>query len=46
MMYFDTPAFLSQSPQLYKQLAILGGMERVRDTVLPSEQKITTHIVT
>ena len=29
MMYFDTPAFLSQSPQLYKQLSVLGGMERV-----------------
>ena len=29
MMYFDTPAFLSQSPQLYKQLAALGGLERV-----------------
>ena len=46
MMYFDTPAFLSQSPQLYKQLAILGGMERVFEIGPAFEQKITTHIVT
>lgn len=27
--YFDTTAFLAQSPQFYKQMAIAGGMERV-----------------
>ena len=29
MKYFDTDAYLSQSPQLYKQMAVLGGLERV-----------------
>ncbi len=27
--YFGTTAFLAQSPQLYKQMAIAGGLERV-----------------
>jgi aspartyl-tRNA synthetase len=27
--YFDKIAFLAQSPQFYKQMAVIGGMERV-----------------
>jgi aspartyl-tRNA synthetase len=27
--YFDTTAYLAQSPQFYKQMAIAGGMEKV-----------------
>jgi aspartyl-tRNA synthetase len=29
--YFDKTAFLAQSPQLYKQMCVIGGMERVFD---------------
>jgi aspartyl-tRNA synthetase len=29
VVYFDKEAFLAQSPQLYKQIAVLGGMDKV-----------------
>ena len=29
LVYFDKEAFLAQSPQLYKQIAIMGGMDNV-----------------
>lgn len=29
IIYFEREAFLSQSPQLYKQMAVIGGIEKV-----------------
>src|SRR3989338_3633227 len=42
--YFEKKAFLAQSPQLYKQLAVLGGMTRVFMTapVFRAEKHNTT----
>jgi nondiscriminating aspartyl-tRNA synthetase len=29
VVYFDKPAFLAQSPQLYKQMGVIAGLEKV-----------------
>lgn len=47
VVYFEREAFLSQSPQLYKQLAVIGGMEKVF-MVVPyyraEKHKTTAHL--
>ena len=42
MTYFDTPAFLNQSPQLFKQLCMSGGWNVSLRSAPPSVPRSTT----
>jgi aspartyl-tRNA synthetase len=47
LQYFEKQAFLAQSPQLYKQLAVIGGLERVFSTMpvfRAEKHNTTTHL--
>jgi len=47
LQYFENKAYLVQSPQLYKQLAVIGGMDRVMMTVpvfRAEKHNTTTHL--
>ncbi|MEM4389217.1 MAG: aspartate--tRNA(Asn) ligase [Candidatus Micrarchaeia archaeon] len=47
VVYFDKEAFLVQSPQLYKQMAVVGGMDKVFMTVpvfRAEPHNTTTHL--
>ena len=43
LKYFDTKAYLAQSPQFYKQMAMAGGLERIFETgpVFRAEKSFT-----
>jgi len=47
LQYFENKAYLVQSPQLYKQLAVIGGMDKVMMTVpvfRAEKHNTTTHL--
>ncbi len=47
LQYFENKAYLVQSPQLYKQLAVIGGLDRVMMTVpvfRAEKHNTTTHL--
>ena len=46
--YFDRKAYLAQSPQLYKQMAIAGGLEKVFEVgpIFRAEKSFTTRHAT